>query len=134
MNNYPNVLPPHEDAEINMTSMLDVVFIMLIFFIVSTSFTREAGIDVERPSASSATDKTSTSVLIAINEQGDIWLDRKATDLRMVRATLERLKTQQQLSVVVQADINSRTGDLVNLIDQLRLAKVKYSVAAKKQP
>ncbi len=121
-----------DDAAIDMTPMLDVVFIMLIFFIVSTSFVRESGIEVTRPSAQTSTGQTQSAVMIALSGEGQIWLDRKATDVRMVRPVLERLRAEQpNLSVVVQADVKSSTGDLVQLIDQLRLAGVQYTVATK---
>lgn len=121
-----------DDAAIDMTPMLDVVFIMLIFFIVSTSFVREAGIEVNRPSAETSSNQTKSAVMVAISANGEIWLDRKATDVRMVRPILERLRTEQPgLSVVVQADAQSTTGDLVQLIDQLRMAGVQYTVATK---
>lgn len=121
-----------DDAGIDMTPMLDVVFIMLIFFIVSTSFVRESGIEVNRPSSQTSNEQAQSAVMIAISAQGQIWLDRKATDVRMVRPVLERLRAEQPgLSVVVQADSKSTTGDLVQLIDQLRLAGVQYTVATK---
>ncbi len=121
-----------EDAEINMTPMLDVVFIMLIFFIVSTSFVREAGIDVNRPSAQTSESKSKTAIMIAISADDEIWLDRNPTDIRMVRPTIERMRAEQaEINVVVQADEKATTGSLVKLLDQLRLAKVKYTVATK---
>lgn len=121
-----------EEAEINMTPMLDVVFIMLIFFIVSTSFVRESGIDVNRPSAASSNTQSKTAVLVAISANNEVWLDRNPIDVRMVRPAIERLKAEQsEISVVVQADEESSTGQLVKLIDQLRLAKVQYTVATK---
>lgn len=119
-----------DDAEINMTPMLDVVFIMLIFFIVSTSFVREAGIEVNRPSAKTSEVQTKTAVMVALSADQEIWLDRKPVDLRMVRPALERMKLEQtELSVVVQADEESSTGHLVKLLDQLRLAGVPYTVS-----
>ncbi len=127
-----NLSQQQEDAEINMTPMLDVVFIMLIFFIVSTSFVRESGIDVNRPSADSADSQSKTAVLVAISADDEIWLDRKPLDLRMVRPAIERLRSEQaEINVVVQADEKSSTGQLVSVIDQLRLAKVQYTVATK---
>lgn len=119
-----------DDADINMTPMLDIVFIMLIFFIVSTSFIREAGIDVTRPEAQTAESKARSAVMIAISREGEVWLDRKAIDTRMIRPTLARLKAEQpDISVVVQADEDSTTGQLVAVLDQLRLARVQYAVA-----
>lgn len=125
-----NLSQQQDDAEINMTPMLDVVFIMLIFFIVSTSFVRESGIDVNRPTAQSSDSQSKTAVLVAISAQDEIWLDRQPTDLRMIRPAIERLRTEQtDISVVIQADEKSSTGQLVKVIDQLRLAKVNYTVA-----
>lgn len=122
-----------EDAEINMTPMLDVVFIMLIFFIVSTSFIREAGIDVNRPSAETSQTVSQTAVMIALSAEEEIWLDRKQLDLRMVRPAIERLKLEQaDIRVMVQADENSSTGQLVKLLDQLRLAEVPYVLSTTK--
>jgi biopolymer transport protein ExbD len=125
-----NLSQQQDDAEINMTPMLDVVFIMLIFFIVSTSFVRESGIDVNRPTANSSDDQNKAAVLIAISSDDDIWLDRKPLDIRMVRPAIERLRSEQsEVNVVIQADEQSSTGQLVSVIDQLRLAKVQYTVA-----
>ncbi|EAR59509.1 ExbD/TolR family protein [Neptuniibacter caesariensis] len=119
-----------EDAEINMTPMLDVVFIMLIFFIVSTSFVRESGIDVNRPSAETSESKTKTAVMVAISAENEIWVDRKPVDVRMVRPAIERLKSEQsEINIVIQADESATTGQLVKVIDQLRMAKVQYTVA-----
>ena len=124
------ISPQHDDAEINMTPMLDVVFIMLIFFIVSTSFVREAGVEVNRPSAESSESQSKTAVLVAISADSEIWLDRKAIDIRMLRPALERMKSEQpDISVVIQADEKAMTGQLVSVIDQLRLANVSYTVA-----
>lgn len=125
-----NLSQQQDDAEINMTPMLDVVFIMLIFFIVSTSFVRESGIDVNRPTADSSDAQNKAAVLIAISFDDDIWLDRKPLDIRMVRPAIERLRSEQsEVNVVIQADEQSSTGQLVSVIDQLRLAKVQYTVA-----
>lgn len=127
-----NLSQQQDDAEINMTPMLDVVFIMLIFFIVSTSFIRESGIEVNRPSAKSSETQQATAVMIALSSSDEIWIDRQPVDLRMVRPAIERLRAEQtDLSVVVQADQQATTGALVRLLDQLRLAKVQYTVATK---
>ncbi len=121
-----------EDADINMTPMLDIVFIMLIFFIVSTSFIREAGIDVNRPNAQTSESQAKSAVMLAISANNEIWLDRQQVDIRMVRPALERLKAEQaDISVVVQADEDSTTGQLVKVLDQLRLARVDYAVATR---
>lgn len=119
-----------EEEAVNLTPMLDVVFILLIFFIVTSSFVREAGIEVERPVAVTAEQQAQNPVLLALSAQNEIWLDQRSTDLRMIRPELEQLKSQQpDLRVVVQADVQARTGALVQLLDQIRLAEVPYVVA-----
>lgn len=125
-----NLTQQQDDAEINMTPMLDVVFIMLIFFIVSTSFVREAGIDVNRPTAQTSDSQSKTAVMVAISANNEIWVNRKPVDVRMVRPAIERLKSEQsEINVVIQADEQATTGQLVKVIDQLRLANVNYTVA-----
>ncbi len=114
-----------EDTEINLTPMLDVVFIMLIFFIVTTSFIKETGIEVNRPSAKSTQSKAQANILIAIKNNDEIWIDKRMVDIRSVRANIERLKaTNTQNSVVIQSDQASKTGTLVKVMDQIRLAGI----------
>ena len=121
-----------EESDINLTPMLDVVFIMLIFFIVTATFIKQAGIDVLRPDALTAIQKPTVSVLIAIGPNGDIWIDKKRVDPTAVRAHIERLHAENpQGSVVIQADIKSTNGLLVLVMDSARLAGVKnVSLAA----
>ncbi|NQY23482.1 MAG: biopolymer transporter ExbD [Campylobacteraceae bacterium] len=114
-----------EDTEINLTPMLDVVFIMLIFFIVTTSFIKETGIDVNRPSAKSTQSKAQANILIAIKNNDEIWIDKRMVDIRSVRANIERLKASNaNNSVVIQSDEASKTGTLVKVMDQIRLAGI----------
>lgn len=114
-----------EETEINLTPMLDVVFIMLIFFIVTTSFVKEAGIEVNRPSAASTQQKSAANILIAIRNNNEIWIDKRMVDIRSVRANIERLKaTNTQNSIVIQSDSESKTGILVQVMDQIRLAGI----------
>jgi biopolymer transport protein ExbD len=121
-----------EDNELNLTPMLDVVFILLIFFIVTTSFVKETGIDVNRPSASTAEKKSKGNILIAINANGDIWIDNREIDIRAVRANIQVLKASYpQSSVIIQSDQDASTGKLVKVMDQVRLAGVQnISIAA----
>ena len=121
-----------EDTGIDLTPMLDVVFIMLIFFIVTTSFVKESGIDVNRPSASTAKKKERATILVAISQNGEIWIQKRRIDIRSVRANIERLHAESpEGSVVIQADKLSQTGILVQVMDQIRLAGVEnISVAA----
>ena len=118
-----------EENEINITPMLDVVFIMLIFFIVTASFVKEAGIDVNRPDAQTAVAQEKANILIAITETGEIWIDRRRVDPRAVRANIERLHAENpQGTVVIQADKKSTTEVLIQVMDSARQAGV-YNVA-----
>jgi biopolymer transport protein ExbD len=112
--------------------MLDVVFIMLIFFIVTASFVKEAGIDVSRPPAATAERKERGNILVAITENDQIWIDRRQVDPRALRANIERLHAENpQGSVVVLADQGSKNGLLVQVMDAARLAGVtNVSLAA----
>ncbi|GDY26903.1 ExbD/TolR family protein [Agarivorans sp. Toyoura001] len=122
---------PEEEAEINLTPMLDIVFIMLIFFIVTSSFVSPSSIDVTTPVAQSAEQTSNNAVLLSLSADGSVLLNGQASDVRLIKAKLIQLKQQQpQLAVLVQADQQSSTGQLVAVLDQLRLAKVPYSLAA----
>ena len=122
-----------EESSIDLTPMLDVVFIMLIFFIVSTSFVKESGIQVNRPSAATAEKKERANILVAINKAGEIWIQKRKVDIRSVRANVERMHAESpEGSVVIQADKQSKNGLLVQVMDQIRLAGVQnISLAAK---
>ena len=121
-----------QEGDIDITPMLDIVFIMLILFIVTTSFVKESGVTVSRPTASTAESKQGSNILIAIRANGEIWIDKRSVDLRAVRANTERLKAESpEGAVVIQADEFAPTGILVKVMDQVRLAGVTdISVAA----
>lgn len=124
-----------EESEINLTPMLDVVFIMLIFFIVTASFVKEAGIDVNRPDAPTAVKQENANILVAISDRNEIWIDRRRVDPRSVRANIERLHAENpQGSVIIQADELSQTKTLVLVMDASRQAGVfNVSIAAQDQ-
>ncbi len=114
-----------EDTEINLTPMLDVVFIMLIFFIVTASFIKEAGIDVVRPDARTADKQDDASILIAISPNDEIWIDRRMTDPSQVRSVIERLHAENPKgSIVIQADENSTNEFLVVVMEAAKQAGV----------
>lgn len=126
---------PDDEAEINITPLLDIVFIMLIFFIVTTSFVKETGIDVSRPSANTAEQKPRGNILIAIRENGDIWFQKRRIELRAVRANVERAHAENpEGSVVIIADKSSETGTLVDVMDQVKLAGVQAISIAAQEP
>ncbi len=121
-----------DEAEVNLTPMLDVVFIMLIFFIVTASFVKEAGIDVNRPSAATAERKEKGNILVAISEDNQIWIDKRQVDPRALRANIERMHAENpNAAVVIQADEESKNKLLVLVMDAARTAGVKnVSIAA----
>ncbi len=118
-----------EEAQIDLTPMLDVVFIMLIFFIVTASFIKEAGIEVNRPEASTSEPKENVNILVAINANNEVWMDKRRIDIRAVRANIERLHAENPKgAVVVQADNKSNTETVAAVLDASREAGV-YDVS-----
>lgn len=124
-----------EDADIDITPMLDIVFIMLIFFIVTATFVKESGIDVTRPDAETAIKQNRVAILIAIRDNNEIWINRRKVDLASVRANIEKLHAENpQGGAVIQADRQAETGVLVEIMDQVRLAGVgAISIAAEEK-
>lgn len=111
-----------QDAEINMTPMLDIVFIMLIFFIVTTSFVKEAGLEVNRPPAETAISQTRGNVMIAVSQNGEIWMSKRQVQVEQVRLLVEQAKAENpEGSVVIIADEGAPTGVVVQVMDQARL-------------
>lgn len=125
-------LVDEEEANIDLTPMLDVVFIMLIFFIVTASFVKEAGIDVNRPEAATAVKKERANILVAISDKGEIWINKRRIDVRAVQANIERLHAENpQGTVVIQADKKATTDVLIKVMDSARAAGVfDVSIAA----
>lgn len=117
---------------INLTPLIDMVFILLIFFLVTASFTKESGIDVDRPTAQTANREEQGSMIIGVSKDGEIWIDNQKIDLRAVRAHVEHLQAQNpEGTVIILADKNARTGTTVEVLDQVRLAGVSnVSIAA----
>jgi biopolymer transport protein ExbD len=122
-------------VEIRIGPLIDMVFLLLIFFVVTTSFVKEAGIDVQRSTASTAEVKERGNIMIGVTQEGDIYMEGKRVDLRSVRPLLERaLAEDPESGVVVVADKRSDTGSVVKVMDQCRLAGAKsVSLAAKRE-
>ena len=121
-----------EETEINITPMLDIVFIMLIFFIVTTSFVKEPGITPQKPTAETAVEKSRGNVLIAISQTGQIWMDKRSVELNQVRAMVEAAMAENpESSAVIIADEQADSGILIDLMDQIRLGGIaNISIAA----
>lgn len=121
-----------ESEEINLTPMLDVVFIMLIFFIVTATFIKEAGIQVERPDTFTADTQDDAAILIAISANDEIWIDRKEREPQTIRGIIERLHAENPKgSIVIQADEDSTNERLVMVMEAAKAAGVSnVSIAA----
>ena len=122
-------------AALNITPLIDMVFILLIFFAVNASFVKEAGVEIERPSARTAQTKQQANIMIAVTENDEVWVDRQRVDPRSVRGHVERLHAENpEGSVVILADEDSRTGLVIEVLDQARLAGVENVAVAATQP
>lgn len=121
-------------TELNMAPLIDMVFLLLIFFLVTTSFVREAGVEVKRPKAQTASSKEKADMIIGVTENGQVFIEGKTIDVRSVRARMERfLSEAPDGSVVIVADQQSATGVVVQVLDACRLAGVgEISLAAEK--
>ena len=114
-----------DDSSIDLTPMLDVVFIMLIFFIVTASFIKEAGIDINRPKAETAYKQDKANIFIALSPTGEIWIDRKKVAPAQLKPTIEKLKAENpQGAVIIQADKESRSKQLMQVMDAARDAGI----------
>jgi biopolymer transport protein ExbD len=115
-----------EAGEIDLTPMLDVVFILLIFFIVTSVFVTEAGIDVTKPEASTADSQKGDLILIAVGEQGDIWMDGDLIDPRFIRSRFElRLADAPNSSVIIQADQGANNERVMQILAAAREANIE---------
>ena len=125
-----------KNLELNIAPLIDMVFILLIFFLVTTSFTKETGVDISRPTASTAVSKTSATILIGITKDNTIHIDRRQVDIRAVRTNVERaLAENPDGSVVIVADKESLTGLVITVMDSCKLAGAgTVSIAAGLEP
>ena len=124
--------PETEEHGIDLAPMLDFVLNLLIFFIITTSFIKEAGITVFKPEAVTAEHRESGNILIAIRENGEIWMDRRPVDLREVRSVIERLHIERpEDTVVIVADRESHAGVVAKVMDEVRQGGIReVSIAA----
>ena len=118
MRKQTQLLQEEEESEINLTPMLDVVFIMLIFFIVTASFIKEAGIQVTRPDAFTADKQENAAILVAISPNDEIWIDRREVEPKNLRTHIERLHAENPKgALVIQADEESTNETLVVVME-----------------
>lgn len=118
--------PESEDHGIDLAPMLDFTINLLIFFIITTSFIKEAGVTVFKPVAVTAENNDSGNLLIAVRENGEIWMDRNPVEIRELRALIERLHIERpDDSVVIIADRGSRAGVVAKIMDEVRAGGIK---------
>jgi len=124
-----------DKVDVNMSPLIDMVFLLLIFFVVTTSFVKESGIEVERSTAATAEVQERGSIMIGVSSEGEVWMEGKRVDVRSVRGLVERaLAEDPEAGVLVVADQGSLTGDVVKVMDQCRLAgAVNVSLAARRE-
>ena len=125
-----------DEGAIDLTPMLDVVFIMLIFFIVTATFIKESGVEVNRPEASTANEKSETTVLVAINSDNSVWIDKRRVDVRSVKANIQRLHAENpEGGVVIQSDKNATVKTFTEVLDAARevVGNEKVSLAVDKK-
>jgi len=113
------------EDEINVTPLMDIVFIMLIFFIVTSTFVKEPGADINRPEATTAQERKFASILVAIDAENKIWIDKDLVELDAVRSAVEQLKQENPKgTAVVQVDRRAESRYLVEVVNQIRNAGV----------
>ena len=118
-----SALEASEDAEINMAPLIDMVFLLLIFFLVTASFVRESGVEVQRPEAATGEEKKAAGLFIGITEKGEIFIDKNQVDLKSVRGIVEHFLVETPgRGVMIEADRQTTTGRLVEVLDQCRMA------------
>lgn len=109
--------------ELNIAPLIDMVFILLIFFLVTTSFVKETGVSVNRPAADTAVSQSKAGIMIGVTKDNRVFLDKRAIDVRAVRANVERaLAENPEGSVVIVADRDSLTGLVISVMDACKLA------------
>ena len=123
-----------ETVEINMSPLIDMVFLLLIFFVVTTTFIEETGVEVQKPMAASAKSLEKKSILIAVTREGKVIYGGREVGLNGVRSLVSRLLKKQQMPVIILADEVSRSGIVVDVIDECKLAGARQvSIAAERE-
>jgi len=124
-----------QNAEINVAPLVDMVFILLIFFLVTTSFVKEAGVAINRPAAATAVVSEKTGILIGVTRENRIYMNHREIDLRTVRANVERAMAENpEGHVIIVADRDSLTGTIIGVMDGCRAAGAKNISVATRQP
>ena len=121
------------ETGIDISPLMDCVFILLIFFIVTTTFVEETGVEVDKPQAASSVQLEKTSILIALTDKGEVVYGGSEIGVSGVRPLVKRMLQKEEVPVIIQADQSAKSGMLVRIIDEAKLAgAVKVSVATRK--
>lgn len=124
----------HDEPEINITPMLDIVFIMLIFFIVTTTFIKETGVTVDKPEALTAESRPQGNILVGVDSDNQVWMNGSQIELSDVRTLVQRARAENpEGSVILIADQESRQGTLVDVMDQIQAAGVRRMAVSAEQ-
>ncbi|GAB6887563.1 biopolymer transporter ExbD [Desulfothermus okinawensis JCM 13304] len=124
-----------KSLDIDMAPLIDMIFILLIFFLVTTSFQKETGVEINRPVAASATLKKKASILIGVTKDGRIFMDKREMDPRSIEANVERaLAENPDSSIIIVADEKSETGLVIKVMDACKLAGAKNIALAAQIP
>ncbi len=116
----------YQPVYINVIPLIDVMFFLVLFFVATSSFIRETGVDVNRPAAKSAELQEKGNIIVSVTKNGEIWIDRRKVDIRALRANVERMYAENPgSSVIIAADEEAQTGRLVAALDEARLAGVE---------
>jgi biopolymer transport protein ExbD len=121
------------DGGVDISPLIDCVFILLIFFIVTTTFVEETGVEVDKPQAASSVRLEKTSILLALTEKGEVVYGGRDIGISGVRQLVKRMLQKEDIPVIIQADASAQSGLLVRIIDEAKLAGAnKVSLAARK--
>jgi biopolymer transport protein ExbD len=133
MGRFRNLTTEEADAGIDMSPLIDCVFILLIFFIVTTTFVEETGVEVDKPQAASSVRLEKSSILLALTAKGEVVYGGREIGISGVQPLVKRLLQKEDIPVIIQADAASASGLLVRVIDEAKLAgATKVSLAASK--
>ena len=126
----PRITAEADEEDVNVTPLMDIVFIMLIFFIVTATFIKEPGVEVQRPEAATGEDQKLVSILVAITEDNQVWINNEQVPLEGVRSAVERLRRDNPRgSAVVQTDAEAHTRMMIEVLRAIRDAGVTETVA-----
>jgi biopolymer transport protein ExbD len=116
---------PDEPIELNLIPLIDIIMFLLIFFVSTTSFMEEPGVQVDKPASGGASQSDNSTIIFAVAKDGKITFEGKEVGLSGVRPTVKRICAKEQLPVVIQADENARSGVMIRIVDEAMMGGAK---------